>query len=206
MYFVKTPKLVQQFFPNYVWKIPTEEKKIYLTFDDGPIPEVTPWVLETLAAHNAKGTFFCVGDNVRKHPAVYQQILEADHAVGNHTFNHLRGLKTSTENYVQNTTDCAALVTSNLFRPPHGRLKFSQSKRIRTSYHIVLWDVLSGDFDLKLSKEQCLKNVLNNVETGSIVVFHDSLKAQDKLRFVLPKVLKYFSERAYVFEKVALGK
>ena len=199
---MKTPHFIQDLFPNYTWRIPTREKVLYLTFDDGPIPAVTPWVLEQLEAFQAKATFFCVGDNIRKHPEVFNQVVEKGHAVGNHTFNHLNGWQTENISYFHNVRHCANMVHSVLFRPPYGRLKPKQAQFLQRHYRIVMWDVLSGDFDPKLSEEQCLANVLNNAENGSIIVFHDSLKAEDKLHYVLPKVLEYFAEQGYVFGKL----
>ncbi|MCB0598462.1 MAG: polysaccharide deacetylase family protein [Lewinellaceae bacterium] len=202
MYLVKTPHFIQNLFPNYTWRIPTQEKVLYLTFDDGPIPTVTPWVLEQLEAFQARATFFCVGDNIRKHPEVFEQVVASGHAVGNHTFNHLNGWQTENISYFHNVRHCANMVHSVLFRPPYGRLKPKQAQFLQRHYRIVMWDVLSGDFDPKLSEEQCLANVLNNAENGSIIVFHDSLKAEDKLHYVLPKVLEYFAEQGYVFGKL----
>ena len=200
MYLVKTPKFIQNLFPNFIWKIPSNEKVIYLTFDDGPIPEVTPWVLETLQQFNAKATFFCVGENVKKNPEVFQSILEDGHSVGNHTYNHLNGWATDNIPYFHNVRHCANLVKSTLFRPPYGRLMPKQAQFLQRHYRIIMWDVLSGDFDPKISQEQCLNNVKMKTKPGSIVVFHDSLKAFEKLQFVLPKVLQYFTEKGYRFE------
>lgn len=200
MYLVKTPKVIQSLFPNFTWRIPTKEKTIFLTFDDGPIPEVTPWVLEQLAAYNAKATFFCVGDNVKKHSSTFQAVLDQGHSVGNHTFNHLNGWTSENIPYFHNVRHCAHLVNSSLFRPPYGKLKPSQAQFLQRHYRIIMWDVLSGDFDPNLSKEQCLSNVTDKVVPGSIVVFHDSLKAEEKLRYVLPKVLKRFAAEGYSFE------
>lgn len=200
MYLVKTPQIIQNLFPNFTWKIPSHEKVLYLTFDDGPIPEVTPWVLQQLEAFQAKATFFCVGDNVKKHQEVFHQVVDGGHSVGNHTFNHLSGWACENIPYFHNVRRCARLVESNLFRPPYGRLKPKQSQFLQRHYRIVMWDVLSGDFDAKISKEQCLENVIANASKGSIVVFHDSLKAEGKLQYVLPKVLQHYSERGYRFE------
>ena len=199
MYLVKTPQFIQKLFPNFTWRIPTDEKVIHLTFDDGPIPEVTPWVLDQLAQHNAKATFFCVGDNVSKHHDVLEMVKKAGHAIGNHTFNHLNGWLTDNVQYFLNVRRCAHALRSSLFRPPYGRLKPRQGDFLQRHYRIVMWDVLSGDFDPEISAEQCLDNVVNNAREGSIVVFHDSLKAWDKLQFVLPKVLKHFSSLGYRF-------
>lgn len=202
MYPTKIPSFLQCFFSNYLFSIPKAEKVIYLTFDDGPIPEVTPWVLEQLAAYDAKATFFVIGDNVRKYPEVFQQVLDGNHAVGNHTFHHLNGWQTPNKTYFENVEKCAEIVDSKLFRPPYGKLKPSQARHLREEYQIVLWEILSGDFDNNISSERCLENVLNQAKNGSIIVFHDSLKAEKHLRFVLPKVLAYFSEKGFCFEKV----
>lgn len=202
MYLAKTPRVVKAFLPNYTWHIPTTEKVLYLTFDDGPIPEATPWVLDTLLQYGAKATFFCVGDNVRKHPGIFQRILSEGHAVGNHTFNHLNGWKTHTFDYLKNVQRCGQMVSSPLFRPPYGALRPSQTRRLRTRYRIVMWDVLSGDFDPKISPEQCLQNVLDNVQPGSIVLFHDSLKAETRMRFALPKVLEKLTAEGWTFQRV----
>ena len=200
MYLVKTPQFIQKLFPNFTWRIPTSEKRLFLTFDDGPIPEVTPWVLEQLAAYEAKASFFCVGDNISKYPEVFQEVLDAGHTVGNHTFNHLNGWSNDNIPYFHNIRKCAQHVDSGLFRPPYGRLKPRQAQFLQRHYEIIMWDVLSGDFDPKIDAETCLQNVLQNTRAGSIIVFHDSLKAEDKLREVLPKVLKHYSDLGYRFE------
>lgn len=202
MYLVKTPQIIQNLFPNFTWKIPTNEKVLYLTFDDGPVPAVTPWVLEQLKKYDAKATFFCVGDNVRKYPDVFKQVLSQGHAVGNHTFNHLNGWTTENIPYFHNVRHCANRMNSVLFRPPYGRLKPKQAQFLQRHYRIVMWDVLSGDFDPKISTGQCLANVVDNAEPGSIIVFHDSVKAEDKLREVLPQVLEHFTAKGYHFGKL----
>lgn len=200
MYLVKTPKFIQELFPNFTWKIPTEDKVLYLTFDDGPIPHVTPWVLEQLAQYDAKATFFCVGNNIEKHPEVFEQVKAAGHSIGNHTFNHLNGWSSDNLPYFHNIRHCANLTKTILFRPPYGKLRPRQTQFLLRHYRIVMWDVLSGDFDPNITEEQCLLNVTRNVEPGSIVVFHDSLKAEEKLRYALPKALAYFAEQGYRFE------
>jgi peptidoglycan-N-acetylglucosamine deacetylase len=202
MYLVKTPQFIQNLFPNFTWRIPTQDKELFLTFDDGPIPEVTPWVLDQLRAFQAKATFFCVGDNIRKHPEVFQQVKAEGHSVGNHTYNHLNGWASDNIPYFHNVRHAANLTNSDLFRPPYGRLKPKQAQFLQRHYRIVMWDVLSGDFDPNISDEQCLSNVLNNASDGSIIVFHDSLKAKDKLEYVLPRVLKHFSEQGYTFQSL----
>ncbi|MDX1940785.1 MAG: polysaccharide deacetylase family protein [Saprospiraceae bacterium] len=203
MYLIKTPQVIQNLFPNFTWRIPSEEKVLYLTFDDGPIPEVTPWVIEQLAQYNAKATFFCVGDNVRKYPEVFKQVKEAGHSIGNHTFNHLNGWNSENIPYFHNVRHCASLTHSVLFRPPYGRLKPKQAQFLQRHYRIVMWDVLSGDFDSNISAEQCLDNVINNAQRGSIVVFHDSLKALEKIQYALPRVLEYFTQKGYNFEQLS---
>lgn len=200
-YLVTTPRLVQWLFPQRVWAFSRKEPNVFLTFDDGPIPEVTPWVLDELKKHNVKATFFCIGDNVRKHPEIFKRIVAEGHSIGNHTFHHLNGWKTKTEEYLQdveaaevkfNKTIFTNNQASKLFRPPYGKMTSNQAKRIRKKgYKIIMWDVLSADFDMKISAEKCLENVLNNIRPGSIVVFHDSLKAEKNLRHVLPKVLEH---------------
>lgn len=203
MYLIKTPRLIQSLFPNFTWRIPTQEKVLYLTFDDGPIPEVTPWVLEQLENYNAKATFFCVGDNIRRHPEVLEQVKAKGHTIGNHTFNHLNGWTTDNIPYFHNVRHGANISNSILFRPPYGRLRPKQAQFLLRHYRIIMWDVLSGDFDPKVRPEQCLANVVNKAQSGSIIVFHDSLKAENKLQFVLPKVLEHFSALGYRFEQLS---
>ena len=202
MYLIRTPNFIQNLFPSYIWRMSTDEPVIYLTFDDGPIPEVTPWTLDVLAQFGAKGTFFCVGDNVRKHPEIFARIQREGHSVGNHTYNHLSGWATENVPYFHNVRNCAQLVNSDLFRPPYGRLKPRQVQFLQRHYRIIMWDVLSGDFDKEISDEQCLQNVIQNARAGSVVVFHDSLKAQRKLQYTLPRVLQYFSERGFTFARL----
>lgn len=200
MYWVKNPKWIQFFFPRLIFSMSAQKPVLYLTFDDGPIPEVTPWVLRVLAKYKAKASFFCVGNNVEKNPAIYRQILAEGHSVGNHTYSHLNAITTKVKDYVSNVEKCAGLVSSELFRPPYGRIRPKITKRLHSKYRIVMWDVLSGDFDTKLPPEKCLRNVIKHAKPGSIVVFHDSLKAKDRLTYVLPRVLKYYAMRGYEFK------
>ena len=202
MFFVKTPSIVKRYYSGLVWDIPTEEKVIYLTFDDGPTPEVTSYVLKELSKYNAKATFFCLGCNVDKHPNIYQEIISEGHQIGNHTYHHLNGWHTNNQQYFDNVEKCSKTIDSKLFRPPYGRIKKSQSAKLIQDYKIVMWDVLSGDFDPKTTPEQCLKNVIDYTSEGSIVVFHDSKKASQNLSYALPKFLAYFHERGYRFEAI----
>ncbi len=199
MYLVHTPQYVQALFPGLTWKMPTGDKEIYLTFDDGPIPDVTPWVLETLRQYDAKATFFCVGDNVRKYPEIYDLVVEDGHSVGNHTLNHLSGWSTENISYFHNIRHCARMVQSGLFRPPYGKLRPSQIQFLQRHYRIIMWDVLSADFDKDITPEDCFQNVIQHAVPGSIVVFHDSLKAETNLRYALPLVLEHFSKMGYTF-------
>ena len=206
---IKTNWLVKRIFPKYVWSIPNNEKKVFLTFDDGPTPENTEWVLAELRNYNAKATFFCIGDNVQKYPAIFQKVLAENHSIGNHTFNHLKGWKTPTEDYIENAKLCQSEIENqkseirNLFRPPYGKIKSSQAKILRKmGYKIIMWDVISFDFDQTISKEKCLENVLKNVESGSIIVFHDSKKAWQNLEYVLPKTLKFLNEKGFTCDKI----
>ncbi len=204
-YLTKTPKLIKELFPNYIWDLNNGDNTLYLTFDDGPHPEITPWVIQTLANFEAKATFFCVGENISKYPETFKELLNRGHNVGNHTFNHLNGWKTKTKDYLENIekTDLFLKNSSGLFRPPYGKIKKKQAMHLlKNNYKIVLWDILSGDFDQNLSKEQCLENVIQNTQKGSIIVFHDSQKAFDKLQYVLPKALKYFTKKGFVFKVI----
>ena len=209
-YLVKTPRLVQRFFHNYSWRIKTTKKEIYLTFDDGPVPDFTPWILKTLKAYQAKATFFCVGENIKKYPHIYRQIKDEDHRIGNHTYNHLQGWKTPTNKYIKNILKAESYLqdetdqkTKKLFRPPHGRIRPVQAKILRKKgYQIIMWDVLSGDFDQSLSKELCLELTIKNIKNGSIIVFHDSDKSFKNLDYVLPKVLEHFTKEGYEFKSL----
>ncbi len=202
MYLVKTPWLLKKMYPQLIWDGDKSNRTIYLTFDDGPIPFVTPFVLNILAQYNAKATFFCIGDNVTKHTEIFENVKAAGHAIGNHTFNHLKGWDTDDEAYLQNFIKADELLQTSLFRPPYGRIKRSQIKLLKQckpDIKIIMWDVLSGDFDVNLSPEKCLQNVLKYTEPGSIIVFHDSLKAFDRLEYVLPRAMEVWSKEGYNF-------
>jgi len=203
---VKTPSVVKKMFPQYVWSIPTSEPVIYLTFDDGPTPEITDWTLKLLKKFDAKATFFCIGNNIEKYPELFRDIVSCGHAVGNHTHNHLKGWKTPTKNYLKNISKTEFIISShsyktNLFRPPYGRIRPKQAKQLMAlGYHIIMWDILSFDWDKDISQETCLKNVVENTGKGSIIVFHDSVKASGNMIPVLPKVLEHYSKLGYTFK------
>ena len=210
-YFIKTPRILERLFSSYTWRFDTDRKEIFLTFDDGPTPEITSFVLKQLKQYNAKATFFCIGKNIENHPEIFHQILSEKHSVGNHTQNHLNGWKTKNINYLDSVLKCEDVISnladktkeSKLFRPPYGRIKKSQAKEIlKRGYRIIMWNVLSADFDRSISKEKCLENVLKNTKKGGVIVFHDSLKASEKLQFVLPKVLEEFSKKGFSFKGI----
>ena len=234
MIMVKPPYLVRKIYSSLVWRFSSEGQKIYLTFDDGPVPEITPWVLDELKKHNAKATFFCVGQNVEKYPEIYKRIISEEHSVGNHTYDHLNGWKTKDAKYFESIKKCADALSAfspstwerdgvRLFRPPYGKLKKSQIKKIESrdksqdprannldssiltldaKFKIIMWDVLSYDFDKNTTPEECYTNVVKHTQAGSIVVFHDSDKAQDNLRYTLPKVFEYYTAKGYSFTSI----
>lgn len=186
-------------FPETVWRIPMTEKAVYLTFDDGPIPEVTPWVLDVLDHYGIKATFFCVGDNVRKHPATFQQVVERGHSVGNHTMHHLQGSIVTTKRYIADIAEANDYIHSPLFRPPHGIIRWKQAAAIKSDMRIVMYDLVTRDYSKKLNGEQVLDNVKRFTRNGSIIVFHDSLKSEKNLRYALPRAIEWLKENGYEF-------
>jgi len=218
----KIPKIIKRIFPNYVWDFSSKDKTLYLTFDDGPTPKITEWTLKTLKAHNAKATFFCIGNNVENHPSIFESILKEGHAIGNHTHNHLKGWKTHTETYLHNVEEAQRIIDLSLsefkrknnethnchkdekiFRPPFGKIKNSQGKAlIELGYKIIMWSIIAYDWDCKTSKEQCLKNIVDNVSNGDVIVFHDSEKASRNMMYALPKVLEHFCKKGYQFKAI----
>ncbi|HEX6168141.1 MAG TPA: polysaccharide deacetylase family protein [Chitinophagaceae bacterium] len=204
-YFVKTPGWLKRIYHSYVWSIPVNDKILYLTFDDGPHPEATPFVLKQLKQVNALATFFCIGKNVVAYPGIYKQIINEGHSVGNHTYNHLNGWKTSNDKYLKDIALASQEIDSDLFRPPYGRITSFQAKNLKPVIKgkepkVIMWDVLSGDFDIACTAQQCLANVLLASVPGSIIVFHDSEKAFPKLEYTLPRMLNHFSEKGYLFK------
>ena len=191
MYLVKTPPFVQNIFNSLTWSYDSHDS-VYLSFDDGPDPACTPWVLDILLKHDAKATFFCIGQNAERHPDLIKRIRNEGHTIGNHSYSHFSGWSSRTSNYIADVQKCDNILQSKLFRPPYGRLKPSQLRKLNKQYKIIMWDVMSGDFDAKLSKEQCLANVTEIANRGSIVLLHDTQQCLEKLKYVLPKSLKLF--------------
>ena len=210
-YWIKTNALIKKLFPNYIWDIPNDDNKVFLTFDDGPTPEITPWTLAQLKKYNFKATFFCIGDNIQKYPDIFNQMIQEGHKVANHTFNHLNGWKTNNNDFLDNVSLCQQQVQqvtgynvkSKIFRPPYGKIKKSQSTLLRQlGYKIIMWDVLSADFDNKITSEKCLDNVIKNVKSGSIIVFHDSKKSFKNLEYALPKTLEFLNKNGFSCEVI----
>ncbi len=217
---VKTPTLIKKILPDYVWEFSTSEKILYLTFDDGPTPEITKWTLDILKQFEAKATFFCIGNNIQKHPGIFHSILNDGHRIGNHSNTHLKGWKTSVENYISDVHEAQKIIISELnksdttsqklnssllFRPPYGQIKPSQGKALKTlGYTVVTWNILSFDWDKETHPETCYNNVISKSKPGSIIVFHDSVKASKSLMYALPKVLEYFSEKGFRFETLPI--
>lgn len=206
MYLIKTPKWLKKLYRSYIWDVPTASRNLYLTFDDGPHAKATPFVLNQLQQFHAKATFFCIGKNVAKETEIFKEILYQGHAIGNHTHNHLNGWQTSDYEYLKNVMIAAEYIDSDLFRPPYGKITRFQAKALQETtslkkgFHIVMWDVLSGDFDSKTTPETCVLNVVNKSVPGSIIVFHDSEKAFQNLSYALPRVLQLFAEKDFRFE------
>lgn len=198
------PILYRALYPKAIWRIPVPNKKtVYLTFDDGPIPEVTPWVLDVLDKYNAKATFFCVGDNVRKYGYIYEELLKRGHTVGNHTFHHLQGWQNRSWTFLNDTQQANELIHSNLFRPPHGHMVFPQPGLLKKKgYKIIMWDVVTRDYSRYMNPEQVLENVKRYTRDGSIIVFHDSLKAEVNMKYALPKAIEWLLEQGYTFESI----
>lgn len=194
------PILYRLFFPEAIWRIKHRGRKVvYLTFDDGPIPEVTPWVLDLLDKENVKATFFLVGDNVRKHPELFEELKQRGHSYGNHTMHHVQGLKTSTRSYLRDIEEADALIDSSLFRPPHGIMRFSQSRALRNHYNIVMYDLITRDYDSSIRPDKILRNVMDYARNGSIIVFHDSLRSERNLRYALPRAIEWLKKEGYEF-------
>jgi peptidoglycan-N-acetylglucosamine deacetylase len=200
MYFFSTPYFIKKFFrKNIVWEKDPSENSIYLTFDDGPEASVTPWVLEELKKYDAKATFFCLGKNADANPELLETIMQEGHMLGNHSYSHCNGWDTPTHDYIADVEKCNQIIKSDLFRPPYGKIKLSQLRQLKKKYSIMMWSLMSGDFDSGISREKCLDTILNKTKPGTIIIFHDSLKAKEKLEYVLPRYLQHFKEKGYRF-------
>lgn len=204
--FIEQPPLAYRLlFPEAVWRIKSKNRRVvYLTFDDGPIPEVTPWVLDTLDHYGVKATFFLVGDNVRREPQLLEEIKRRGHSWGNHTMHHLQGFKEPFLRYMRDITEADMLIGSSLFRPPHGIIRWSQAAAIKDHYNLVMYDVVTRDYSKKLRPEEVLENVKRYARNGSIIVFHDSLKAQHNMRYTLPRAIEWLKSQGYEFEPIPM--
>ncbi len=202
MIYWRTPQIIARIFKNFEWHGNRNEKVIYLTFDDGPTPDITEKVLTILKKYNAKATFFCLGRNVDRHPEIYKKIISEGHATGNHSYSHLKGWRTPAKMYIHDTNLAKKYIKSDLFRPPYGRISMLQSKYIRQQYRIVLWDVLSHDYNKRIPGKLILRFLLRFTRNGSIVVFHDSVKASKNLLYTLPRFIEHFSEKGYTFKSI----
>ena len=200
MFIEQPPQFVRQLYPGACWRMNVSERVVYLTFDDGPIPEVTPWVLDVLDRYRIKATFFMVGDNVRKHPEVYRMVVERGHRIGNHTYHHLKGFGLSADSYVANVEEANRLVESDLFRPPHGLMRMSQYHALRERYRIVMWDLVTRDYNPKLTGDEVLGKVKRYARNGSIITFHDSLRATHNLYYALPRAIEWLLAEGYEFK------
>ena len=206
----RTPFLLPLIYRSLLWRVDTSQKELYLTFDDGPVPGPTEYVLDTLKAFSARATFFCIGDNVRKHPEVFRKIVDQGHAIGNHTYNHLNGWKTESLQYIENIAKCEEQFSTEgfhpigrkLLRPPYGRIRFDQIRKL-SSYQIVMWDVLSKDYDKSYEANFLLAKAIAVSRPGSIVVFHDSYKAEKNLKSILPEYLAFFADQGFVFKSIS---
>ena len=200
----RPPPLLRRIYPSLIWHFPNEQNGLFLTFDDGPCPEMTPWVLDILDKYNAKATFFCLGKNVEMHPHLYAEIIQRGHATGNHSYSHLKGWGMETNTYIRDVDTAADYIESNLFRPPYGRISPNQAKMLSDRYRIIMWNVLSQDYSRSLSRKRCTKRVIRDMRPGAIVVFHDSVKSAQNLWYALPLVLRSLRERGWVAKPIEL--
>lgn len=203
---VRLPGFITSLFSDAVWRFAETERVVYLTFDDGPIPEVTPWLLDLLRKENISATFFCVGENVMKYPEVYRQILDNGHSVGNHTFNHWQGLKMNNQDYFRNIEKADEYIDSDLFRPPHGWLKRSQYNFLKKQFRIIMWDLISCDYDARITPEKVFSNITDFVRSGSVITFHDSMKAKHNLQEALPLAIRWMKDEGYRFKAIPYNK
>lgn len=200
MFIEQPPQIIRYLYPSAIWRMDKDERAVYLTFDDGPIPRVTPWVLDVLDKYGIKATFFMVGDNIRKHPDEFRMVVERGHRIGNHTFNHIRGLNYDINSYLENTEKaCRMMMETNLFRPPHGYMSPKQYAELKKRYKIIMWDLVTRDYNRKFNGEQILQKVKKYARNGSIITFHDSIKSEGNLKYALPKAIEWLKEQGYEF-------
>ena len=199
MFIEQPPQFIRQLYPRACWRMNASDKSVYLTFDDGPIPEVTPWVLDVLDKYHVKATFFMVGDNVRKHADEYKMVVERGHRIGNHTYNHLKGFEEGTDRYIANVDKADCFLSTDLFRPPHGFMRLSQYRTLSERYRIIMWDLVTRDYNAKLTGEQVLHRVKRYARNGSIITFHDSLRSVENLRYALPRAIEWLQSEGYEF-------
>lgn len=200
MFIEQPPRFIRALYPSALWRMNPDERAVYLTFDDGPIPDITPWVLDLLDEHDVKATFFMVGDNVRKYPDEYQQVVDRGHRIGNHTFNHIRGFEFLSNNYLQNTDKANEVLQTDLFRPPHGHMRWAQYFTLKRYYKIVMWDVVTRDYSKRLNGKQVFRIVRKYVRNGSIITFHDSLKSEKNMKYALPLSIEWLKQEGYEFK------
>jgi peptidoglycan/xylan/chitin deacetylase (PgdA/CDA1 family) len=200
MFIEQPPRIIRALYPKAIWRMNPGEKAVYLTFDDGPIPEITPWVLDVLDKHEIKATFFMVGDNVRKYPDMFRMVVERGHRIGNHTFNHIRGFEYPTDDYLANTDKANETMKTDLFRPPHGHMRWAQYHVLKKFYKIIMWDLVTRDYSKRVNKEQVFEIVKRYARNGSIITFHDSLKAEKNMKYALPRSIEWLKEQGYAFK------
>ena len=200
MFIEQPPQFFRQLYPRACWRMNASERAVYLTFDDGPIPEVTPWVLDILDKYKVKATFFMVGDNVRKHPDEYKMVVERGHRIGNHSFNHLKGFKETTKHYLNNIDKADTYLSSNLYRPPHGFMRLKQYRALNKRYRIIMWDLVTRDYNSKLTGEEVLNKVKRYARSGSIITFHDSIRSVNNLHYALPRAIEWLLAEGYEFK------
>lgn len=200
MFIEQPPQIVRALYPRAIWRMDPKEKAVYLTFDDGPIPEITPWVLDLLDEHDIKATFFMVGDNIRKYPETFRMVVDRGHRIGNHTFNHIRGFEFLTKNYLANTNKANEVMQTDLFRPPHGHMRWAQYHVLKKYYKIVMWDLVTRDYSKRTNGRQVFRIVKKYARNGSIITFHDSLKAEKNMKYALPRSIEWLKEQGYAFK------
>ena len=200
MFIEQPPQLVRLLYPKAIWRMDKKVKAVYLTFDDGPIPRITPWVLDLLDKYQIKATFFMVGDNIRKHPEEFKMVVDRGHRLGNHTFNHIRGSEYLSDNYLENTDQANEFLKTDLFRPPHGHMRWGQYQVLKKKYRIIMWDLVTRDYSNRLNGPQVLAKVKKYVRNGSIITFHDSIKSEQNMKYALPRAIEWLKEQGYEFK------